>query len=300
MGTLQGNGLTLGYDCFGNARDEAMLLICGLGVQRLRWAASFCERLAAQGFHVIRFDNRDTGESTHLTRAPVPDFAALAAALAAGHVPAVPYTLHDLATDAMALLNALGISCAHVVGRSMGGMVAQLLASTHGERVLSLVSIMSSTGHPGLPPTAPDVMAMLMQSVPDPRANNAAFLAHGVAFARRIAGTGFPFDEATHRDVLQAELTRAQGPDGMARQIAAIAATGSLRRLLARVATPTLVVHGSDDAMIPPACGRDVADHIAGAEFLLIDGMGHDVPPALHDRLVQAITANARRRRLEA
>jgi pimeloyl-ACP methyl ester carboxylesterase len=296
MSTLQANGLTLGYDRFGDARDEAMLLISGLGVQRLRWAGSFCERLAAQGFHVIRFDNRDTGESTRLSGAPVPDFAALVAALAAGHVPTVPYTLHDLATDAIALLNTLGISRAHVVGRSMGGMVAQLLASTHADRVLSLVSIMSSTGHPGLPTTAPDVMAMLMRPVPDPRADEAAFLAHGVAFARRIAGTGFSFDEATHRDVLQAELMRAQGPDGMARQIAAIAATGSLRPLLARVAAPTLVVHGSDDPMIPPACGRDVADHIVGAEFLLVDGMGHDVPVVLYNRLVQAITTNARRR----
>lgn len=148
MSILLANGLTLGYDRFGDARDEAMLLISGLGAQRLRWTVSFCERLAAQGFHVIRFDNRDVGESTHLSSAPVPDFAALAAALAAGHVPTVPYTLHDLATDAIALLNALGISRAHVVGRSMGGMVAQLLASAHADRVLSLVSIMSSTGHP--------------------------------------------------------------------------------------------------------------------------------------------------------
>jgi pimeloyl-ACP methyl ester carboxylesterase len=296
MSTLQANGLTLGYDCFGDARDEAMLLIAGLGVQRLRWAGSFCERLAAQGYHVIRFDNRDTGESTHLSGAPVPEFGALAAALAAGRVPAVPYTLHDLASDAVALLDSLGIPRAHIVGRSMGGMVAQLLASTHAKHVLSLVSIMSSTGHPGLPTTAPDVMAMLMHPAPDPRVDEAAFLAHGVAFARRIAGTGFPFDEAAHRAVLKAELVRPQSPGGMARQIAAIAATGSLRPLLDRVAVPTLVVHGSDDVMIPPACGRDTADHVAGAEFLLVDGMGHEVPTALHDRLVQSITANARRK----
>jgi pimeloyl-ACP methyl ester carboxylesterase len=173
-------------------------------------------------------------------------------------------------------------------------MVAQLLASTHAGRVLSLVSIMSSTGHPDLPATASDVMAMLMRPAPDPRADEDAFLAHGLAFARRIAGSGFPFDEAAHRAVLQAERLRAPGPGAMARQIAAIAATGSLRPLLARVVAPTLVVHGSDDAMIPPACGRDTAEHIAGAKFLLVDGMGHDVPPALHDRLIQAITANAR------
>ena len=296
MSTLQANGLTLGYDRFGDAGDESVLLISGLGVQRLRWADSFCERLAARGFHVIRFDNRDAGESTRLSSAPVPDFAALAAALNAGRMPDVPYTLHDLGNDAVGLLDGLGISRAHVVGRSMGGMVAQLLASTHPLRVRSLVSIMSSTGHPSLPATAPDVMAMLMRPAPDPRVDETAFLAHGVAFARRIAGTGFPFDEAAHRAVLKAELLRTQGSGGMARQIAAIAATGSLRHLLARVVAPTLVVHGSDDAMIPPGCGRDTADHVAGAEFLLIEGMGHDVPAALYDRLVQAIVANARRK----
>lgn len=210
MSTLQANGLTLGYDRFGNADDEAMLLISGLGVQRLRWADSFCERLAAKGFHVIRFDNRDAGESTHFSNASVPDFAALAAALHAGLVPSVPYTLHDLANDAVGLLDSLGIPRAHVVGRSMGGMVAQLLAGTHAPRVRSLVSIMSSTGHPSLPATAPDVMAMLIRPAPDPRVDEAAYLTHGVAFARRIAGTGFTFDEDEHRALLRAELVGAR------------------------------------------------------------------------------------------
>lgn len=295
MSAIQAHGLTLGYDRFGHAGDEAMLLISGLGVQRLRWSDSFCERLAAQGFHVIRFDNRDTGESTHLSHAPEPDFAALVAALNAGRVPTVPYTLHDLVDDALGLLNRLDISRAHVVGRSMGGMVAQLMAGKHPDRVRSLVSIMSSTGHPGLPETAPDVMAMLMRPAPDPRVDEAAFLAHGLAFARRIAGTGFPFDEAAHRAMLQAELRRKQGSGGVTRQIAAIAATGSLRPWLSGVSAPTLVVHGSDDALVPPDCGRDTANCIAGAEFLLIKGMGHDLPDALHDDLVRVITTNARR-----
>lgn len=296
MSTVAANGLTLGYDHFGDPRDEAVLLIAGLGVQRLRWTDAFCAQLAGQGFHVTRFDNRDAGESTHLSGSPAPDFAALGAALAAGRVPQVPYTLHDLASDAVALLDALGIARAHVVGRSMGGMVAQLLAATQPGRVLSLVSLMSSTGHPGLPPTAPDVMALLMRPAPDPGTDEDGWLAHGLALARRIASPGFPFDEAAHRALLQAERARAQDPAGAMRQIAAIAATGSLRPLLARVVAPTLVIHGAGDPMIPPACGRDTADHVAGAEFLLIDGMGHDLPAPLHGRVVQAITANARRR----
>ena len=137
------------------------------------------------------------------------------------------------------------------------------------------------------------LMAMLMQPAPDPRVDEAAYLARGVAFAKRIAGTRFKFDEAAHRALLRAELVRTQGPGGMMRQMAAIAATGSLRPVLSRIAVPTLVVHGTDDALIPPGCGRDTADHIEGAEFLLVEGMGHDVPADLFDNLAQSIATNA-------
>jgi len=194
MKFLQANNINIAYDSFGNENDEAILLISGLGAQMIRWTTPFCESLATKGFRVVRFDNRDAGLSTHFTDSPVPDFSALANAVAAGRRPDVPYTLDDMAADAIGLLDALSIDRAHVVGRSMGGMIAQLMASDYPQRVLSLTSIMSSTGNPNLPSAAPDVMAMLTKRAPDPSEDENGFVAHGLAFAKRIAGRGFGFD----------------------------------------------------------------------------------------------------------
>lgn len=291
MPQLHANGLTLDYDSIGDG--EPILLIAGLGVPMIRWAVPFCELLAVQGFRVIRFDNRDVGLSTHLHGAPVPDFAALAEAVARGERPAVAYTLDDMAVDTVGLLDALGIDRAHLVGRSMGGMIAQLVAATHPHRVLSLAAIMSSTGNPALPQAAPQVMAALARPAPDPAADEAGFLDHSVAFARLIASP--PFDEAVHRAQALAEARRAYDPAGFARQIAAIAATGDLRPRLAGITAPTLVVHGADDPLVPPAAGRDIAATVPGAELTIIDGMGHDLPPALHGPVADAILGNISR-----
>lgn len=299
MAGMTTNGMTLDYDSFGSEDNEAILLISGLGAQRIRWSDAFCERLVGKGFRVIRFDNRDAGLSTHLSRHPVPDFAALAAAAAAGKRPDVPYTLHDMAADAIGLLDGLSIKKAHVVGRSMGGMIAQLMAGTRPDRVRSLTSIMSSTGNPSLPQTAPDVIALMMRPAPHPSEDEAGYLAHSSAFARRIASTNRPFDEEAHRNIVREELRRAYDPAGFARQIAAIAATGDLRPGNAAIRAPTLVIHGSADSLIPPACGADTAASIPGAEFMLIDGMGHDLPVALHDDIVAAIVRTAHRERVD-
>ncbi|WP_343715932.1 alpha/beta fold hydrolase [Inquilinus sp.] len=293
MPQVRANGLTLEYDSVGEG--PAILLVSGLGVPMTRWAEPFCERLAGQGFRVIRFDNRDVGLSTHLHGAPVPDFAALAAAVARGERPAVPYTLDDMAADTVGLFDALGIERAHLAGRSMGGMIAQLVAAGHPHRVLSLAAIMSSTGNPALPQAAPTVMAALARPAPDPAADEAGFLAHSAAFARLIAGPGFPFDEAAHRAQALAEARQSRDPAGFARQIAAIAATGDLRPRLARITAPTLVVHGADDPLVPPAAGRDIAANIPGTELMIIDGMGHDLPPPLHGPVADAILHNMRR-----
>ncbi|WP_273820461.1 alpha/beta fold hydrolase [Pseudomonas asplenii] len=295
MTTLHANGLELAYDSFGNPHDPAILLIAGLGSQMIRWSEPFCRALAVEGFRVIRFDNRDSGGSTHFGQHGTPDLGALVAALMAGQRPQVPYSLHDMAGDALGLLDALAIDRAHVVGRSMGGMIAQLLACEHPERVLSLTSIMSSTGNPALPQAAPEVMAMLMRPAPDPATDEAAFLAHSLAFARRIAGSGQPFDEAAHRELVLEERRRARGSGGTPRQIAAIAVTGDLRSRLVAVRAPTLVIHGADDPLILPACGQDSAASIPGAEFLLIEGMGHDLPPAHYPAISTALVRNARR-----
>lgn len=295
MTRIKSNGIELDYDSFGDAHDEAVLLVSGLGAQRIRWTDAFCMEFAAKGFRVVRFDNRDAGLSTHLSDQPVPDFAALAAAAAAGKRPDVPYTLHDMAADAIGLLDALAIERAHIVGRSMGGMIAQLMASSYPDRVRSLTSIMSSSGNPASPQAAPDVMALMMKPAPRPFDDEEGFLAHSVAFARRIAGSGHAFDEEGHRRIVGEEVRRAYDPAGFARQIAAIAATGDLRARNATICIPTLVIHGAEDALIPPVCGEDTAASIAGAHFKSVEGMGHDLPLPLYTEVIDAIVDLARR-----
>lgn len=296
MMILPANGVELAFDSFGAPTDEAILLIAGLGTQMIRWRAPFCRDLASRGYHVLRFDNRDAGCSTHFRERGAPDFNALTAMLKAGRSPELAYTLDDMANDAIALLDALSIERAHLVGRSMGGMIGQIAACAHPQRVLSLTSIMSGTGNPELPQAAPDVMAMMTRPRPDPLIDQAGVLAQNLAFARRIAGGGYPFDEGLHRALLLEELGRAYDPGGVARQFAAIAVAGDRRAQLAAIAAPTLVVHGADDPLIPPECGKDVAASIPDAEWLLIDGMGHDLPPSLDHMLVEAIVRNARKK----
>jgi pimeloyl-ACP methyl ester carboxylesterase len=295
MNIAKTNGIELAYDSFGDEAGEAILLIAGLGTQMIRWTGPLCEEIAARGYRVIRFDNRDAGCSTHFSEHRPPDFSVLAASLMAGRRPDVPYTLHDMAADAIGLLDELAISRAHVVGRSMGGMIAQIMASEHPGRVLSLTSIMSSSGNPTLPQAEPDVMAMMMRPAPDPFSDQEGFLFHSLAFARRIAGTGHLFEEEAHRAVVLEEVRRAYDPGGTGRQIAAMAVTGDRRSRLATIRVPTLVVHGANDPLIPAACGKDTAVSIPNAEFMLIDGMGHDLPTALYRTVVEAIDRTARR-----
>jgi pimeloyl-ACP methyl ester carboxylesterase len=295
MPNIKANGIEIEYDCFGNPEAEAVLLISGLGTQMIRWSETFCQLLAEQGYRVIRFDNRDAGLSTHFPSASMPDLAAIADAVSRGETPHVPYTLFDMANDAAGLLDALKIRKAHVVGRSMGGMIAQLLASEHFGRVLSLVSMMSSTGNRDLPQASPAVMAAMTSPAPHPLKDEQGYLAHCVAFSQVIAGRGYPFDESAQRDQALAELKRAYNPSGFWRHIAAIAATGDLRARLAKISAPTLVIHGSDDLLVSPEAGKDTAANIEGAELRIVEGMGHDFPPPLFGFVAAAIADNARR-----
>jgi pimeloyl-ACP methyl ester carboxylesterase len=297
MKHLNANGVTLVYDSFGEDAAEAILLISGLGTQMIRWADPFCRDLAALGYRVIRFDNRDAGGSTSFAQHGAVDVGTLVSRLMAGQRPAVPYTLADMAGDAIGLLDALSVPQAHVVGRSLGGMIAQMMASEHPSRVLSLTSIMSATGNPGMPSPEPDAMAMMMRPAPDPVSDEAGFLDHGVAFARRLAGPAFPFDEEACRALLREEVRRGRAPGGFGRQFAAVAQAGDRRSRLAAIKAPTLVIHGTNDPLFPPACGQDTAASIPDAELMLIDGMGHDLPAQLFSRVAQAIDRTARRSR---
>ena len=228
----------------------------------------------ARGFRVIRFDNRDTGLSTHFSHHPTLNFEALANTLMSGQRPDIPYTLNDMSDDAIGLLDALGIRKAHFVGRSMGGMIAQLAASRYPERVLSLTSIMSTTGNPDLPPTSPEIMALMTRPAPNPMEDEEGYLAHSLAFAKRISGTGYPFEMDEYRSLIREEVQRAYDPGSVGRQIAAIAVSGDRRPHLAKVTVPSLIIHGMDDPMFVPACGKDTAQAISGAEFMLLEGMG--------------------------
>ncbi|WP_153978638.1 alpha/beta fold hydrolase [Paenibacillus xylanilyticus] len=296
MNILKVNGIDLAYDSYGNRTDETILLIAGLGTQMIRWTVPFCEMLVARGFRVIRFDNRDTGLSTHFSHHPTLNFEALANTLMSGQRPDIPYTLNDMSDDAIGLLDALGIRKAHFVGRSMGGMIAQLAASRYPERVLSLTSIMSTTGNPDLPPTSPEVMALMTQPAPNPMEDEEGYLAHSLAFAKRISGTGYPFEADEYRSLIREEVQRAYDPGSVGRQIAAIAVSGDRRPYLAKVTVPSLIIHGMDDPMFVPACGKDTAQAISGAEFMLLEGMGHDLPAQLFETVVAGIERVARRK----
>lgn len=296
MNILKVNGIDLAYDSYGNRTDETILLIAGLGTQMIRWTVPFCEMLVARGFRVIRFDNRDTGLSTHFSHHPTLNFETLASTLMSGQRPDIPYTLNDMSDDAIGLLDALGIRKAHFVGRSMGGMIAQLAASRYPERVLSLTSIMSTTGNPDLPPTSPEVMALMTQPAPNPMEDEEGYLAHSLAFAKRISGTGYPFEADEYRSLIREEVQRAYDPGSVGRQIAAIAVSGDRRPYLAKVTVPSLIIHGMDDPMFVPACGKDTAQAISGAEFMLLEGMGHDLPAQLFETVVAGIERVARRK----
>jgi pimeloyl-ACP methyl ester carboxylesterase len=294
MSSISANGIQIEYESFGAPDAEAMLLISGMGVQLTRWPTGFCERLAARGYRVIRFDNRDAGLSTAFAGEGMPDVHGIAAAMARGESPAVPYTLHDMARDAIGLLDALNIERAHIAGRSMGGMIGQLVAASYPGRVRSLVPIMSSTGNPALPPPTPEALATLLRRPPDPFADEAAYLDHAVAVAKTIGSPGYPFDAGAWRALALADLRRAWNPTGAARHMAAIVASGDLRGRLASITAPALVIHGMADPVFRPECGRDIAATIRGATLLMIEGMGHDVPPELYDTVIDAMVRNAR------
>ena len=289
MPKVDANGIRIEYDTFGNKRAEPLVLVMGLGAQMLLWDELFCESLATRGHFVVRFDNRDIGLSTHFDAHGVPDLMALMTAAATGKPIALAYTLDDMADDAVGLIDALGFDAAHFVGASMGGMIVQTVAIRHPARVRSLVSIMSTTGNPSLPPARPELLARLAGPAPVGRE---ASLEAGVEMWKMISGPGYPFDEPAVRARSALMYDRSNHPEGQARQLAAIMAHGNRTPKLASVRAPTLVIHGTDDPLVSVEGGKDTAAAIPGAELLLIPGMGHDMPQPLFPKLVDAISTH--------
>ncbi len=290
MPQARANGIQLEYDSFGRTSDAPLLLIMGLGAQMLLWDDEFCGLIAERGHYVVRFDNRDVGLSTKFDHAGVPDLASIMAPGADRS--GVPYTLDDMADDAAGLLDALRIDSAHIVGASMGGMIAQTVAYRHASKTRSLVSIMSSTGNPALPQARPEAMAVLMTPRPPDRASN---VEAAVTAAKVIGSPAYPADEARLRERAGRMYDRAFTPLGTLRQMAAIFAHGNRAPRLGAVTAPTLVIHGVADPLVPIEGGRDTAQSIPGAELLEIEGMGHDLPQALWGRLADAIAGHARK-----
>lgn len=297
MPRVASNGIHLEYERSGPAAGEPMLLIHGVGAQLVRWPQSLCDGLEAAGLQVIRFDNRDIGLSTFMSDAPVPNIVAAIAAMNRGKTPELPYTLSDMAADTVGLLDALGIASAHIVGVSLGGMIAQALAIEHPTRVRSLAIVMSHSGNPDLPPSDPDALKALATPAPDPRIDEEAYLRHSVTLNRVIGSPAYPVAEAELREFARISARRSYNPAGAARQFAVSRCASDRRAGLRQLQMPALVVHGTADRLVPLVAGEDIARHIPKSWLLTIEGMGHDLPAELSDVLVSAIAANARRAR---
>lgn len=287
--------IELHYEDWGDPAHPAILLIMGLSAQMLLWPDNFCRLLVEQGFRVVRFDNRDIGLSTQVkARAPRMNELLRMARFSLGLKSPAPYSLYDMANDCIGLLDHLGIRQAHVVGASMGGMIAQILAGKHGARVRSLGIFFSSNNQALLPPPAPSALAPLMKG-PGAGATREQLIAHSKKLMRTIGSPEFPNPDAELEAFASMLLERAYHPAGVKRQFMAVLSSGSLRALDKAVRVPTVVIHGADDILVRPACGRAIARAIPGAELHLIAGMGHDLPRVLWPQFVQLLTANMRK-----
>ncbi|AJE44292.1 alpha/beta fold hydrolase [Streptomyces nodosus] len=282
--------VSLAYESFGDPEDPPVLLVMGFGAQLLAWHEDFCRALADRGRYVIRYDNRDCGLSTTFDDHPV-DMGAFIAAVSSGDLPAalamVPYRLLDMADDGLGLLTALGIERAHVVGASMGGMIAQTMALSSPERVLTLTSMMSSTGESEYGRPSPEAQAVLFGPRPGDREGYVAAAEKELVWASKRYG-----DAAVLRELAADSYDRAYHPAGIGRQLGAMILSGSRADALRELRVPTLVIHGLDDTLIDPTGGKRTADLVPGAELLLIPDMGHDRPRELWPKLIDALVAH--------
>ena len=276
---VKANGIEIEVEDTGGEGRPVVLLIMGLNMQLIAWPDNFVTGLVRAGFRVVRFDNRDAGLSTQLDEAGTRNLLWQGLRYRFGLPVQSAYGLQDMANDAIGVLDALGIRRAHVLGASMGGMIAQRVAATVPERVTSLVSLMSSSGARGLPGPRGDVVALMMRR--PVKRDEASLVAHSMRLVRLIAGPFYPPDEAALRARLTTAIRRAYRPRGLMRQIAAVAADSGRERLLARIACPTLVLHGDADPLLPVACGLDTARRIPGARFVPLAGVGHDLTPQI-------------------
>jgi pimeloyl-ACP methyl ester carboxylesterase len=285
------NGIDICYEIFGEDHAEPMFLIMGLGAQMIHWDDDFCRQLAACGYRVIRFDNRDIGKSSKMSGGKRLTLAELLKLRFLRIPPAAPYKLRHMAEDTIGLMDHLHLRSAHIVGASMGGMIAQEIAITFPERVRSLTSIMSTTGNPRIPPPTREAAAVLM--APPPATKEEYFARFAQTWKVLRAGS-FPEDEALDPARAARTWERGLNPPGVGRQLRAILASGSRKERLRQVKAPTLVIHGTVDPLVRPEGGKDTAASISGAKLLMIDGMGHALPIRMWPQILGAIDEHAK------
>lgn len=288
-------GLNLEYEAFGTPGSPAMLLVMGLGGQLIHWPEAFCNELSSRGFYVIRYDNRDVGLSSKFDDLGVPDLMALYGMPKEARQNAIPYTMFDMVSDAIGLLDALDIEQAHIVGASMGGTISQLLTATHPDRCLSLTLIMSTTGHPDLTPADPEMLGALVAPV-DPAGGEEALIHRGIMVGKLLMSPGYPTDDAVLRNKVEQALRRGgDAATGRVRQLAAAISAPDTRGYLAEVKCPVEVLHGADDKLIPMDASEDIARCAPGARLQIVEGMAHDFPEALMMLFADTIQAAASR-----
>lgn len=288
---LQSNGLRMAYEEFGDPADPAILLVAGLYNQLVRWPLKFCELLVANGFRVIRFDNRDIGLTDKMDGVRAPSFFRLALKHYLRIPISAPYSLDDMADDTVGVLDALNIQQAHIVGMSMGGMISQLVTAKYPHRILSLTSIMSTSGERGKGVASAKVSAAMLQPVTKER----SALDNAVNIWQLIGSPAYPMSDDDVRTLIKAEHKRSSNPAGYMRQIAAIRNAPGRAKLLRAITAPVLIIHGNQDLLVPVSGGIDTAKHIAHAQLELFEGMGHTLPAELLPRFVELIVANTQK-----
>ncbi len=286
MANARINGIDIEYETFGQRGDRPLLLVMGLGAQLIHWDDAFCEQLTRRGHYVVRFDNRDVGLSQKFDSAGVPDMMKVMTQARAGEAVSAPYTLDDMADDAVGLLDHLDVPAAHVCGASMGGMIVQTMAIRHRQRVRSVTSIMSATGNPEVPPGTPEAMAALMSPA---GTTLDEVLDRAVAIGKVIGSPAYPRNEADVRARARRAYERSYYPVGVARQMAAVAAGGNRKPRLQTLSVPALIIHGKADPLVPLEGGLDTHDALKGSELVVIEGMGHDLPEAVWPQVVEPI-----------
>lgn len=290
MPRVNANNIEIEYETFGDPSSKPLILINGFSSQMIRWEVDFCKQLVEREFYVVRFDNRDVGFSSKLDNLGRANVSKVMKAVQTGESVEVPYALEDMADDVIGLLDALKIKKAHICGMSMGAAITQIIGFRHPSRVLSLVTIMGSTGAPNLPPPTPEAMDGLLNPVPTERE---AFIEDSINRRRVLNGPHFPYSEEKERRLAALTFDRGYHIPGIARQLVAIYANGNRKPKLASITAPTLVIHGAIDPLVRVEGGKDTVDGIPGAELMIIEGMGHNIPPEVWTQVIDAIAKNA-------